>query len=178
MSGVLQMNGAFLVLSMTLGLGVVQSAAQANGAKPEDGKKVHLSGARARILISLLVSGNSEILNRVKNLGSSEIALRDLAVESESTYKYDSGDPFYRLDVRLAKAKLAPEYNVVYINEASALHDFLTPFGLDDDLALEGSYREIPELDCKINASLPVDNLARFQCDLVLPSWAHPKAAK
>ena len=119
---------AFLLLWMTLGFGVFQSVAQGNLSKPEE-KKIHLSGARARTLISLLASGNDEILHRVRSVGSSEIVLHDLEVLSVSTYKYDPDASLYRLDVRSAKAKLAPQYDVVQINEATALYDFLTPYG-------------------------------------------------
>ena len=167
------MRGAFLPLCLAAGIAFAQSSTPTNKPAPT-GKKVHLAGERARTLISLLVSGNNEIQDRIKNGGSSEIVLHDLEVLTESTYKYDPDARFFRLHVVSAWAKLAPADNRIQINEATAIDDFLAPFGLDDDLAMEGSYREVPVVDCKINASVPYEQPARFQCDLVLPSWAKP----
>jgi hypothetical protein len=132
-------------------------------------RSLHLEGAQARRLISLLVSGNNAIAATVKDHNSNRILLHGLQVEKESTYKYDDGAPYFRLDVYRAHAQLGDSQQQSSLGEATGLYELLSSVGLKPDMAMDGAYLEAQTVDCRINTHIAFDKPQRFVCDLKLP---------
>jgi hypothetical protein len=132
-------------------------------------KRVHINGPRAFRLVSLLVTGSSEIGKAVGNQHKSEIVIHDFSVVKSSTYKYDTDSAIYKLDVYAAQGKIGSATNSTAIYEATALWEFLSTLGITTDLGLEGAYLNIATVDCKIDATVDIKSSNRVQCDLSNP---------
>lgn len=144
----------------------------ASGLGPPGSEVIHLAKEKARTLISLLLSTGavrSEIEKSFPMPPRAEIILHDLDVYLPSTYKYDANTWIYRLSLYTATARISPSANPVPLSEAKSLWSFLTNLGLQTDLGLGGADLEVREVDCKIDAELPISALDRFQCDLTVP---------
>jgi hypothetical protein len=164
------------VVTVCVALSFAQCLAQ--GPESKVGGKIHLTGEKARGLISILDSGgvvNPEV-EKVFPMPHTAgvIALRDLNVLRASTYKYDADISIYKLNLYSATAKIGSSDNPVKVGEAIALWNYFTDLRLKTDLGLEGTYFMITTINCKIDANLDITSPTRFQCDLVIPGWAMP----
>lgn len=130
-------------------------------------KRVHLTGAKALQLVSLLVSGSDAIRTAIKDQIKSKILVQDLSLLSEATSKYDPSMPMFNLAVYDARGRIGNATNPTQIGEASALFKFLAGLGLPKDGAMEGTYLNIASVKCKINTSVDANSSDRFQCDIV-----------
>jgi hypothetical protein len=95
--------------------------------------------------------------------------LHDLDVEKQSTYKYDGGAPYFRLDVYRAHARIGESQQQSSLGEATALYELLSSLGLKPDMAMDGAHLEAQTVDCRINSRLAFDKPQRFVCDLKVP---------
>jgi hypothetical protein len=133
-------------------------------------KQVHVNGPKALKLVSLLVSGSDEVKAAIKaQHNKSEIVIHDLSILRWPTYKYDTDDPFYRLDVYRAEGKIGLATNSTPIHEATALWELLSGLGMTTDVAMEGAYLHAATIDCKIDTTADADSPNRVQCDLANP---------
>jgi hypothetical protein len=129
-------------------------------------KKVHVEGKQAEELISLLVSGNEDVRQAIKDGGATTVIIHDLQLQRESTFKYDPIDPYYRLDVVHAWGKVQNADKVSTFGDALAMYTLLLSLNLDTDTTVSGSTIEVKRLDCRIQPTLDIDTPARFACDL------------
>lgn len=132
-------------------------------------RTLHIEGAKARRLISLLVSGSDSIASSFRDNHSTRILLRELDVMKFATSKYDETASMYRLDVYSARAKIGSATQPVAINEATALYELLASLGVTPDASMQGTGLEANRVDCRIDTRLPFDKPQRFVCDLGLP---------
>lgn len=132
-------------------------------------RSLHIEGAQARQLISLLVTGNSAVESSLRDTGVARIVLHDLYVMKFSTFKYDEDAPMYRLDVYSAQAKIGRGSQSVQFHEAAALYEFLSSLGVKADTSMQGSDLDADTVDCRIDPHAAFDKPQRFVCDLRLP---------
>jgi hypothetical protein len=142
------------------------STATAAPAKPNP---IHLNGKRAETLISLLVSGSDQIAKSFEISAEHQVVLRDVEVEAIETYKYEPDTWFYKLPEYRASAKIGNDNSQTSIGEATSLWRFFLGVGLESDLAMDGSYLQIRQINCKVNVHADMSSPNRFQCDLTLP---------
>jgi hypothetical protein len=136
------------------------------GAPSTEPKRIHIEGEKARTLISLLVTGNENVRAAIKGSNQTKIVIHELSILSEATQKYDPIDPYYRLMVYSARARIGSAASAVRIGEATALYEYFSELGLRPDVALEGTYLQVREINCEVNVNASVATPIRFQCDV------------
>jgi hypothetical protein len=128
-------------------------------------RQIHMSGAQAERLISLLATGNSTISSMLRDQHKTEIVLRSLSVMKFSTYKYDESNPYYDLGIYQAWVKLGANDRAP-VGEATAIYELLTEVGVTPDMSMQGSELAVDVVDCKVDVTAAVDSGKRFGCDL------------
>jgi hypothetical protein len=132
-------------------------------------RSLHIQGAQAFRLISLLVTGSNAIQVAFMDRGGTHIALRDLEVMKLSTFKYDKSSAMYRLDVYSAHVQVGDAEESTPLGEATALYAFLLSLGVTPDGSMQGTILEAGTVDCRIDAHIAFDKPRRFVCDLAQP---------
>ena len=129
-------------------------------------KQIHLEGEQARTLISLVANGSNEINQRLKEGHAAEFNLVELKAMKASTYKYDTDDPYFELDIYGGIIKLPGTDSYLPLSDGRSMYEFLDKLGMPHDLGLEGDYVEAANVHCAIHAKIPFSNAKRFTCDL------------
>jgi hypothetical protein len=166
-----------LGISLVVLLGIPPSAAAQTSTAhvpteaSSKGSIIHVTGEKARSLISILATGNATIRNQIKDDSRSEIVLTDLSLEIESTWKFDPDSPYSGLYIYFAKATLLPNRTSIDLQDATALFQFVEQFHISGGVALEGGYIDLQRIDCTVNTGRSVSDAERFHCDLVVPSY-------
>ena len=157
---------AFAKIVCTLAFPLVACAQNSthNGAKT-----LHLEGEQARILISLVANGSTEINQRLREGHATEFTLTELNAMKSSTSKYDPGDPYFRLDIYRGQIKLPGAESYLPLSDGWATYEFLNKLGMPHDGAMEGDYIEAANVHCTIRPQIAYGNAKRFTCDLERP---------
>lgn len=142
------------------------TSAQTNAQVP---KQVHVDGAKAQKLVSLLVSGSDAIAKAIQAQNKNEIVIHDLSLSKWATYKYDADNPLYRLDVYRAEGRIGAATDSTPIHEASGLWDLLSGLGMTTDAAMDGTHLSVATVSCKIDTTVDATAPNRIQCDLANP---------
>ena len=90
----------------TLVLMVVLMFVGGSAAEAQTPRQIHLSGAQAGRLISLLATGNDAIAKMLKEEHRKEFVVRGLTAVKFSTNKYDESEPYFGLGIYQAWVKL------------------------------------------------------------------------
>jgi hypothetical protein len=132
-------------------------------------KQVHIDGAKALKLVSLLVSGSDAIAAAIRDQNKSEIVVHDLSIVKWATQKYEPDSPFYKIDVYRAEGRIGAATDSTPIHEASGLWDLLSGLGMTTDAAMDGAHLSVATVSCKIDTTVDAAAPNRIQCDLANP---------
>jgi hypothetical protein len=139
----------------------IQTSAQAP-------KQVHIDGAKAQKLVSLLVSGSDAIATAIRD-NKSDIVVHDLSIVKWATQKYEPDSPLYKIDVFRAEGRIGAATDSTPIHEASGLWDLLNGLGMTTDAAMDGVHLSVATISCKIDTTVDAAAPNRIQCDLANP---------
>lgn len=132
-------------------------------------KQIHLEGEQARTLISLVANGNDKINQRLKEGHATGFKLAEVSAMKWSTFKYDSNDPYFRLDIYSGSIKLPGADSYLPLTDGRSMYEFLDKLGMPGGVSAGGDDIDAANVNCAIHAEIAFGNAKRFTCDLEKP---------
>ena len=129
-------------------------------------RTITLSGDSARTLMSLLGSGNAEVLTNIESLR--RLVVRDLVVLKQATHKSELSDPKFELHLFMAWGKIGNGQENAAIGEAAS-PIFLAAAKVPGGVSMQGGDYSVDQVACSIDVRLAVASPQRFQCTITLP---------